>query len=563
MSFIPIRIPRTVSSSSINALIVLFVWSGISTIATAQEDLAQTPREWILSLEGNATKLLDDFSDTRFSNGGGLSLRHHVKDFRGRNGSLYLRAGLGFHDLQWRTDGRMLQYYDSSVTAINDINRTFAMPFSIEALWRKRIGSEAELFLGGGLELTYYSPMNNSGTALPKPQEPDRTWTLGIPITVILDYMLTDHFSLSFMSTLHPTMTDYLDGLSVGDWADTYLTVGVGLTYAFPEPDKDSDYDGLLNRDERIRYRTNPYNDDTDGDGLRDNDEITVGTSPLFADTDGDGLRDGDEVHRWGSNPLKKDSDDDGLEDLAETVIGSSPVRADSDSDGLNDSVEQAHGTDPLDVDTDDDGLPDGLETQSSPLLADTDGDGLPDGKESAWSLRSYDEDFDADGLYDGAEIHFGTDPKKPDTDNDGVTDYAEIYGLMSDPTNPDSDGDDIPDGRDPSPVNNSTFNPQRQLSWVFMEIFTRGNTIDENAKGFVQMLHLIRSAARQQVFEMELQVFGRDMTEARARRNELERFLRKLTGSWDIPVITAYEDVEDTYYDARLRYIFNSGLGK
>ena len=547
----------------ITAVCVLLSLIGAPRNALAQEDLAQTPREWILSLEGSATKLLDDFSDTRFSNGGGLSLRHHMMDFRGRNGSLYLRAGLGFHDLQWRTDGRMLEYYDSSVTAINDINRTFALPIGIEALWRKRIGSEAELFLGGGLELTYYSPMNNSGTALPKPQENYGKWTVGIPLTVIFDYMLTDHFSFSLMTTLHHTMTDYLDGLSVGDWTDTYLTAGIGLTYAFPEPDKDSDYDGLLNRDERLRYRTDPYNDDTDGDGLRDNDEITVGTSPLFADTDGDGLRDGDEVHRWGTNPLKKDSDDDGLEDLAETVLGSSPVRADSDSDGLNDSVELAHGTNPLAVDTDGDGLPDGLETQSSPLLADTDGDGLPDGKESAWSLRSYDEDFDADGLYDGAEIHFGTDPKKPDTDNDGATDYSEIYGLMSDPTNPDTDGDDIPDGRDPTPVKGSSYNPERQLSWVFMEIFTRGNTVDESSKGFVQMLHLIRSAARQQVFELEIQVFGRDMTEARARRSELERFLRKLTGSWDIPMITAFEDVEDTYYDARLRYIYNSGLGK
>lgn len=527
----------------------------------AQEDLATTPREWILTLQGGATKLLDDFSDTRFSIGGALTLRRHLHDFRGQRGSLYAMTGIGFYDLQWRADGRMIQLFDTAVVRVGDINRTFAMPLYAQMLWRTRIGPRAELFLGGGLELTYYSPMNLNGDALPKPQEQYGKWTVGIPVTVMFDYMLTDHFSLTLHTALHPTFSDYLDGFSHGEWADTYLTAGIGFTYAFPEPDKDSDYDGLLNREERLQTRTDPYNADTDGDGLRDSEEIRVGTSPLFADTDGDGLRDGDEVHRWGSNPLKKDSDDDGLDDLQETVIGSNPTRTDTDSDGLNDSVELAHGTNPLHHDTDGDGLPDGVETRSSPLMADTDGDGLPDGKESSMGLRPYDEDFDADGLFDEAELRFGTDPKKPDTDNDRATDYSEIFGLMTDPRNPDTDGDGIPDGRDPTPLKGSTYNPTESMSWVFSELFGRGGAVHENSKSFIQMLHLIRSAPRQQIFEIEIQVFGNDMAEARERRGELERFLRKLTGSWDVPIITLFEDVQGGYYDARLKYIWNTGL--
>ncbi len=527
----------------------------------AQEDLSITPREWILSMQGGTTKLLDDFSDTRFSIGGALTLRRHILDFRGGRGSLYAMTGIGFYDLQWRADGTMLRYFDTSRVRIGDINRTFAMPLYAQALWRTRIGPQAELFLGGGLELTYYSPMNKNGDALPRPQEAYGKWTVGVPLTAMFDYMLTDHFSITLHTSLHPTFTDYLDGMEYGEWADTYLTAGLGFTYAFPEPDKDSDYDGLLNRDERLQTRTDPYNADTDGDGLRDDEEIAAGTSPLFPDTDSDGLRDGDEVHRWGSNPLKKDSDDDGLDDMQETVIGSNPTRTDTDSDGLNDSVELAHGTDPLRHDTDGDGIPDGAETRSSPLMADTDGDGLADGEESSMGLRPYDEDFDADGLYDEAELRFNTDPKKPDTDNDRATDYSEIFGLMTDPRNPDTDGDGIPDGRDPTPLRGSTYNPTETMSWVFTELFGRGSAVQENAKSFIQMLHLIRSAPRQQIFEIEIQVFGRNMTEARERRGELERFLRKLTGSWDVPIITLFEDVQDTYYDARLKYIWNTGL--
>jgi hypothetical protein len=522
-----------------------------------------TPREWIMSIEGAATKLLDDFPDTRFSNGGALTLRRYLRNLGPGNGTLYGMLGIGFYDLQWKTDRQILAHYDTSLMHLNEVNRSFAMPLMVEALWRTAVGTGAELFIGGGVEFTYYSPMNPNGDALPKSQDDYGRWTVGIPVTAMIDFLLTDHFSLTLHATVHPTFTDYLDGLKAGNWTDVYLTTGIGFTYSFPEPDGDRDHDGLMNREERHSYRTDPDNPDTDGDGLRDGEEIQRGTSPLFPDTDGDGLSDGDEVRRWGADPLRKDSDSDGLADLEETAAGTNPIRVDTDNDGLHDSVELARGTDPLRADTDGDGLPDGLETVSSPLLRDTDSDGLDDGAESAYGLRSYDSDFDMDGLFDEMEIRIGTDPRKPDTDSDGASDYSEFFGLMSDPRDPDSDGDGIIDGSDPTPLPHTSHNPVQKLSWVFMEIFGRGNAVDESSKGFIQMLHLIRSAPRQQISEIEIQVFGKDMTEARARRSELEPFLRKLTTGWDIPVLTAYESVEKTYYDARLRYIWNSGLGR
>lgn len=57
-------------------------------------------------------------------------------------------------------------------------------------------------------------------------------------------------------------------------------------------------------------------NQDTDGDGLTDLDEINkYQTSYLSADTDGDGLSDGDEVKKYGTNPLNPDTNGDGIKD--------------------------------------------------------------------------------------------------------------------------------------------------------------------------------------------------------------------------------------------------------
>lgn len=64
----------------------------------------------------------------------------------------------------------------------------------------------------------------------------------------------------------------------------------------------DSDGDGMLDVDEAI-YGTDPFNPDTDQDGLGDREEVQVyGTDPLDPDTDGDSYLDGQEV-AGGFNP--------------------------------------------------------------------------------------------------------------------------------------------------------------------------------------------------------------------------------------------------------------------
>ncbi|WP_142714194.1 OmpA family protein [Fodinibius sediminis] len=128
-------------------------------------------------------------------------------------------------------------------------------------------------------------------------------------------------------------------------------------------------------------------NVDTDGDGLTDAREKTLGTDPNNADTDGDGLTDGDEVNEYDTDPLEADSDGDGLSDGEEVnSYNTDPNAEDSDGDGLTDGQEvNEYRTDPNAVDSDGDSISDYdevTEHNTDPNNADTDGDGFTDSQE-------------------------------------------------------------------------------------------------------------------------------------------------------------------------------------
>lgn len=116
---------------------------------------------------------------------------------------------------------------------------------------------------------------------------------------------------------------------------------------------------------------------DSDGDGLSDALEVEAGLDPTSEDTDRDGYRDGVE---WNSNgklnplepeatcPATTDTDGDGLRDCEELAIGTKVETADSDGDGLPDGLELLAGTSPLDaralLDQDGDGVADQVEVR-------------------------------------------------------------------------------------------------------------------------------------------------------------------------------------------------------
>ncbi len=64
---------------------------------------------------------------------------------------------------------------------------------------------------------------------------------------------------------------------------------------------------------------------DTDGDGLSDAQENTLGTDPKNSDTDADGLFDGEEVKIYKTDPLNPDTDGDTFNDGQEVHNGYNP----------------------------------------------------------------------------------------------------------------------------------------------------------------------------------------------------------------------------------------------
>jgi alpha-tubulin suppressor-like RCC1 family protein len=78
---------------------------------------------------------------------------------------------------------------------------------------------------------------------------------------------------------------------------------------------------------------------DPDGDGLLTQEEIVLGTDPFNADTNGDGLSDS-AAARSGVSPTAGDVDGDSLANAAERAAGTDPLRADTDSDGVADNLD-------------------------------------------------------------------------------------------------------------------------------------------------------------------------------------------------------------------------------
>ncbi len=247
-----------------------------------------------------------------------------------------------------------------------------------------------------------------------------------------------------------------------------------------------------------LTVTVNDVQEDRDGDGLNDADEIKLGSNPDLADTDGDGVDDKTEV---GSNLIKPlDTDGDGLIDVLDTdddndtiptrnenYNGGTPANDDTDGDGIPDyrdndddgdgivtRLENYNGGTPADNDTDKDGKPDYLDKDDdgdgklssaegndpngdhSPADArDTDGDKVPDYLDKD-DLHDPKKDNDNDGLLNGEESTLGSNPDDADTDRDGVPDGEEVGASVTKPLDTDLDG--IPNILDPDDDNDGVF---------------------------------------------------------------------------------------------------------
>ncbi len=300
-----------------------------------------------------------------------------------------------------------------------------------------------------------------------------------------------------------------------GDGLAGVIELDIGTSDANPDTDGDAFTDGgeidfalgLFGGDPRAC--TDPTDEDSDDDGIRDGLEISPHqTEPCNEDTDGDGLTDGQErassidptvangfvaslpaAITWTtafadvrdhSDPLMQDTDGDGISDDLEFTVGCGSTENDgyvnsfdSDADGLRDledaiadvaaaSVNQTPVTPaPSNAgelnDDDIKGICD----------SDSDGDGLLDGEEFQIGSSITDWDTDNDGRGDREFLGEGpipTDPFDFDTDDDGLGDGVEVFGAnTTNPVNADTDGDSLCDGGANTPsfgIDGSGTNP-------------------------------------------------------------------------------------------------------
>ena len=163
---------------------------------------------------------------------------------------------------------------------------------------------------------------------------------------------LNDSYEVKTLET-NPNNID-TDGDGLNDSYEVTYNGSLGVNPRIFSSDLSADYDedGLNTLEEAIAG-TNPEDNDTDGDGLGDKWEyiyrMSSGVDPLSPvlpsdltlDKDNDSLTFSEEVD-LGTDPDRNDTDGDGLDDNLERSIGTNPVDkyGDLDSDGLYDFEE-------------------------------------------------------------------------------------------------------------------------------------------------------------------------------------------------------------------------------
>ena len=550
------------------------------------------------------SKYWGDFTDNQFWLAGDVFFRYNMIP------ELSLTATVGLAQIRWKNSPASLSkypgYFGDNATVgnpypfqvnnqptIQEKSSARLSTYEVTASWNLYPSEKFVPYLFAGVGYLNFEPQSgDTGYDGPLPNNLKAAvydkGVLVFPVGIGFEFYIAEGFVVNAKASYRFSTSDYLDDLGGKDengalWDpaaadngnDDFMTFGAGFSYYIlgnndwdddgltnskereigTDPyNPDTDGDGLKDGEEVLTYLTNPLNADTDMDGLKDGEEVfSYKTDPLNADTDNDGLKDGEEVLRYKTNPLKIDTDGDGLTDGEEIIRHKTdPLKADTDADGLSDGDEiNKHRTDPLKADTDNDGLNDGDEVnrfKTDPLKADTDGDGLSDGDEvNKYKSDPLKVDTDDDSLTDGDEVkNYRTNPTNRDTDNDKLTDGKEVKETRTDPLNPDTDGDKVIDGDDDCPHtpgekstipgrNGCPLPPKIGTKTDFPDILFIVNTDEFNYEypgtnsSLVKLLDYIKQCPGLQVI-----VEGHASAEGDAKRNqELSDMRAKRVRSW------------------------------
>ncbi len=447
--------------------------------------------EGLLALRfgGGINRYLGDFRPVDDSRTFALSAMYSIRPFL----SAGIRVDYGIASY-YREPGLVdQQLYDFQFDDIAGVTETEYTAFHLALQITPLQFSVFDLYFVAAAGVGVYDADDHSGDIARVRPKADLPGAVSVPFAVGFDVHITSLIALSAELQYTMFFAGDFDAFEEKDLTIDYIKAGGSRPYR-PDPTNDNlvmgtvglkvflfqndDYDGdlLTNRSEEA-LGSDPYDIDSDGDGLSDYEEVqftrsnalqrdsdldrlndyeevdVFRTATMARDTDGDGLVDFEEIYRHGTNPRAADTDSDGLSDKEELDIGTDPAYPDTDLDGMSDADEmRMYKTNPLRADTDEDGVFDYNEVvtyRTDPLLADSDGDGLTDYEEIAFHHSNPNAvDTDGDSLRDDHEIVVTrTDPLDRDTDSDGIWDGVDQCPLVPENYNGIADKDGCPDG--------------------------------------------------------------------------------------------------------------------
>jgi pimeloyl-ACP methyl ester carboxylesterase len=213
---------------------------------------------------------------------------------------------------------------------------------------------------------------------------------------------------------------------------------GGGLPPVSPDPV----YDGSTN---------NP-NADTDGDGVKNSEDVFPSDASESKDSDEDGVGDnGDAFPNDASE--SKDSDEDGVGDNEDVFPNDASESKDSDEDGVGDNKDVFPNDASKSKDSDEDGVGDNEDAfpNDASESKDSDEDGVGDNKDVFPNDASESKDSDEDGVGDNEDAFPNDASESKDSDEDGVGDNEDTFPNDTSESK-DSDEDGVGDNEDAFP---------------------------------------------------------------------------------------------------------------
>jgi OmpA-OmpF porin, OOP family len=217
----------------------------------------------------------------------------------------------GFLGYAPQLDGQTRNSYGQTINRLEEragVSETSALLAGVDGLLHVTRWERFDPFLALGVGVTWYE--DDFGTQF------DPAVRAGGGIM----YHFNDEWAVRADGRFYFTGEDTSANGFIG--AGVVWTIGAGVPPRYQATGGPNDADGdLLTDDEEAQYGTDPFDADSDDDGLMDGEEVkTHHTDPLNPDTDWDGLKDGPEVKQYTTNPTLRDTDNGGVADGHEVI---------------------------------------------------------------------------------------------------------------------------------------------------------------------------------------------------------------------------------------------------